>query len=369
MACEIIKNRPITFYLAAVSALFLAASSTALALACDLFPSDNIWNAPINTLPVNVHSDDYIDTIGADRGLHPDFGSGTWDDAPIGIPFVEVGDSQPMVPVSFYYADESDPGPYPIPPDAPIEGGEDSTGDRHVLVIDYDNCMLYELYDAHPNPDGSWEAGSGAIFDLGSHALRPEGWTSADAAGLPILPGLVRYEEVLAGEITHAIRFTAPRTKREYTWPARHFASSYTDEIYPPMGQRFRLKEDFDISGFSPAIRVILRAMKRYGIILADNGSAWYVSGEPDERWDNDELRELRSVTGANFEAVDVFSLMLDPHSGQSIPQNQGPDYDRDGDVDGSDLGEYAKRIQLGTATMTMELFALNFGKNADPVP
>jgi hypothetical protein len=369
MEGEIMKKKIITLYLAAVAAFFLAAPWTAVALECALFPADNIWNTPIDTLPVHVHSDDYIDTIGADRGLHPDFGSGTWNGGPIGIPFVEVGDSQPMVPVSFYYADESDPGPYPIPADAPIEGGGDSTGDRHVLVLDDDNCMLYELYDAHPNPDGSWGAGSGAIFDLGSHALRPEGWTSADAAGLPILPGLVRYAEVLDGEITHAIRFTAPMTKREYIWPARHYASSYTDDIYPPMGQRFRLKEDFDISGFSPNIQVILRAMKRYGIILADNGSAWYVSGAPDERWDNDELRELRSVVGANFEAVDVAALMLDPNSGQCMPQNQGPDYDADGDVDGSDLGEYAKRRQMGTAILTMGLFALNFGENADPAP
>ena len=359
----------ITFYLAAVFALSPAAPSMAVAPACALFPAENIWNAPIDTLPVHVNSDDYINTIGADRGLHPDFGSGTWSGAPIGIPFVKIGDSQPTVPVYFYYADESDPGPYPIPADAPIEGGGDSAGDRHVLVFDDDNCMLYELYDAYPNPDGSWDAGSGAIFNLGSNELRPEGWTSADAAGLPILPGLVRYEEVLVGEINHAIRFTAPKTKREYVWPARHFASSYTDEIYPPMGQRFRLKEDFDISGFSPAIRVILRAMKRYGIMLADNGSAWFVSGAPDERWDNDELRELKSVLGANFEAVDVSSLMLDPDSGQCMPQNQGPDYDGDGDVDGSDLDEYAKRIQLGTAILTIEQLALNFGRIANPVP
>ena len=359
----------VSLYLTAVAALFLTAPWMAVALECARFPADNIWNTPIDTQPVHVHSDEYIDTIGADRGLHPDFGSGMWNGAPIGIPFVEVGDAQPMVPVSFGYADESDAGPYPIPPDAPIEGGEGSTGDRHVLVLDADNCILYELYDAYPKSDGSWDAGSGAIFDLGSHALRPEGWTSADAAGLPILPGLVRYEEVMAGEITHAIRFTAPQTKREYVWPARHFASSHTDEIYPPMGQRFRLKAGFDILGFSPGIQVILRAMKRYGIILADNGSAWYVSGAPDDGWDNEELRELRIVMGDNFEAVNVSSLMLDPDSGQSMPQNQGPDYDGDGDVDGADLREYAKCIQPGTAILTMGQFALDFGKNADPDP
>ena len=200
------KNRVI-LSLTIVAALFLAAPWTAVALQCTLFPANNILNAPIDTLPVHVSSDDYVETIGASSGLHPDFGSGEWNGAPIGIPYVVVNSSQPMVQVSFYYSGESDPGPYPIPQDAPIEGGPDATGDRHVLVIDEDNCMLYELYDAHPYPDGSWDAGSGAIFDLTSHALRPQGWTSADAAGLPILPGLVRYEEILAGEITHAIRF------------------------------------------------------------------------------------------------------------------------------------------------------------------
>lgn len=358
-----------SLYLAVIVALFLTAPWMAVALECILFPADNIWNTPIDTLPVHVRSDEYIDTIGADRGLHPDFGSGMWNGAPIGIPFVEVGDAQPMVPVSFDYASESDSGPYPIPIDAPIEGGEDSTGDRHVLVLDDDNCILYELYYAFPNSDGSWDAGSGAIFDLDSHALRPQGWTSADAAGLPILPGLVRYEEVMAGEITHAIRFTAPRTKREYVWPARHYASDYTAENYPLMGQRFRLKADFDISGFSPDVQVILGAMKRYGLILADNGSAWYVSGVPDEGWDNDELSELRSVLGLNFEAVNVSSLILDFDSGQSMPQNQGPDYDGDGDVDGADLREYSKRIQLGTSTLTMGQFISDFGDNADPEP
>jgi hypothetical protein len=358
--------RKINFlFLSAVALCLIVSPWTAFAFECALFPADNIWNAPIDTLPVHVRSDDYITTIGTNGGLHSDFGSGTWYGAPIGIPFVEVGDSQPMMAVSFDFADESDPGPYPIPPDAPIEGGNDGTGDRHVLVLDDDNCMLYELYNAYPNPDGSWHAGSGAIFDLSSHALRPEGWTSADAAGLPILPGLVRYEEVLAGEITHAIRFTAPQTKREYVWPARHFASPYTEEIYPPMGQRFRLKKGFDISSFSPDVQVILRAMKKYGIILADNGSAWFISGAPDERWDNTELSELHSVIGANFEAVDVSLLMIDPHSGQSRPQ--GPDYNGDGDVDGSDLAEYARRTQLGTAILTMELFALNYGENTDP--
>jgi hypothetical protein len=222
------------------------------------------------------------------------------------------------VSVTFGYDDESDPGPYPIPPDVPIEGGPSSNGDRHVLVLDRGHCILYEMYDAWPQPDGSWEAGSGAVFDLNAYDLRPAGWTSADAAGLPILPGLVRYDEVASGEIRHAIRFTAPQTRRAYVWPARHYASSLTGLQYPPMGQRFRLKTGFDMSGFSPEVQVILQAMKTYGIILADNGSSWFISGAPDERWDNDVLHELGQVHGSDFEAVDVSSLMIDPNSGQA---------------------------------------------------
>jgi len=284
---------------------------------CDVFPPDNIWNTPIDDLPVDANSAAYIETIGAGRGLHPDFGAGLWEGGPIGIPFTIVLSSQAGVNVTFEYDDESDPGPYPIPSNAPIEGGPDSDGDRHILLVDQDNCILYEIYSAYPQNDGSWTAGSGAIFDLNSHALRPDGWTSADAAGLPILPGLVRYDEVAAGEIAHAIRFTVPQTRRDYVWPARHYASSLTGSQYPPMGQRFRLKADYDLSGFSPDVQVILRAMQRYGIILADNGSSWYISGAPDERWDNDVLRQLRQVTGGDFEAVDVSSLMADSDSGR----------------------------------------------------
>jgi hypothetical protein len=194
--------------------------------------------------------------------------------------------------------------------------------DRHVLVLDRDTCILYELFYAFPQPGGSWEAGSGAIFDLSSHALRPAGWTSADAAGLPILPGLVGYEKVAAGEIRHALRFTAPQTRRAYVWPARHYASNLTGEQYPPMGQRFRLRAGFDVSGFSAEVQVILRALKTYGMILADNGSSWFISGVPDERWDNDALHELHDVKGSDFEAVDTSSLMVDPDSGQ-VRRNQ----------------------------------------------
>ena len=285
---------------------------------CDIFPGDNVWNTPIDTLPVDAHSDAYVTTIGAGAHVHADFGSGEWAGGPIGIPYVGVPGTQPLVDVLFDYDDESDPGPYPIPPDAPIEGGPQSDGDRHVLVLDRDACVLYELYYAWPQPDSSWEAGSGAIFDLSSHALRPAGWTSADAAGLPLLPGLVRYDEVASGEIRHALRFTAPQTRRAYIWPARHYASSLTGPQYPPMGQRFRLKADFDLSGFSPEGQVILQALKTYGMFLADNGSAWFISGAPDERWDNDMLHELDQVHGTDFEAVDESLLMIDPDSGQA---------------------------------------------------
>lgn len=285
---------------------------------CAVFPSDHIWNTPIASLPVDKNSSLYISTIGADRNFHPDFGSGLYEGQPIGIPYTVVSGSQAKITVEFDYADESDAGPYPIPSDAPIEGGAKGDGDRHVLVVDKDACILYELFYAYPQQDGSWTASSGTVFNLKDYALRPEGWTSADAAGLPILPGLVRYEEVAADEIAHAIRFTAPQTRRAYVWPARHQASSLTDERYPPLGQRFRLKATFDISGFSPEIQVILQAMKTYGIILADNGSSWYLSGAPDERWDNDVLRELKQLTGSDFEAVDVSSLMIDKNSGKA---------------------------------------------------
>ncbi len=287
---------------------------------CEVFPADNIWNVPVDSLPLDPSSAAYIETIGAEIGLHPDFGSGVWppgSESPIGIPWVDVPGDQEPVPMVFLYEDESDPGPYPFPPDAPIEGGPDSDGDRHVLVLDRDACVLYEVYRAFPG-DASWFCDSGAIFDLSSHALRPETWTSADAAGLPILPGLVRHEEVAAGEIRHALRFTVPETRRAYVWPARHFASDLTGPEYPPMGQRFRLRQDFDLAGFSPPVQVILEALKRYGMMLADNGSAWFISGEPNELWDNDVLAELGQVLGSDFEAVDVSSLIIDSDSGQA---------------------------------------------------
>jgi hypothetical protein len=285
---------------------------------CSVLPSNNIWNTPVDTLPVLPNSASMVNTIGPSTGFHADFGSGTWDGGPIGIPFIRVSGSQTKYPASFLYSTESDHGPYAVPLSAPIEGGSQSTGDRHAIAIDVDNCVLYELYRAFPQ-SSSWIADSGAIFDLKSNALRPATWTSADAAGLPILPGLVTYEEVLSGEIKHAIRFTAPKTRREFVWPARHYASTLTGTQYPRMGERFRLKASFDLAPFPPEAQVILRAMKKYGVILADNGSAWFISGKPDSRWNNDNLRSLGQVLGSNLEAVDVSVLRIDPNSGAAI--------------------------------------------------
>ena len=283
---------------------------------CPALPADNIWNTRIDGLSISSLSSSYIASMGS-AGLHPDFGT-VWNGAPNGIPFVVVPGTQPPAPVSFTYADESDPGPYPIPSNAPIEGGPNSTGDRHVLVVDTGACKLFELYSAYPQADGSWSAGSGAVFSLGSDALRPAGWTSADAAGLPILPGLVRYDEVAAGRIQHALRFTAVVTQKAYVWPARHYASSNTSTSVPPMGTRVRLKASVDLSSFSPANQVILQALKTYGMLLADNGSNWYVSGAPDSRWNDSDLAALHLIGGGSFEVVDATSLMIDPNSGQA---------------------------------------------------
>lgn len=282
-----------------------------------MFPADNIWNTRIDQLPLHTNSSAWITTIGASTGIKADFGAGLWNGGPIGIPFITVPGTQTQYPATFQYASESDPGPYAIPLNAPIEGGSASSGDRHAIAIDTTNCILYELFSSYPQAS-SWQAGSGAIYQLSSHALRPAGWTSADAAGLPIFPGLIRYDEILAGEIKHAIRFTVPQSQRAYQWPARHYASSLTGTQYPPMGARFRLKSTFNISGFSATNQIILRAMQRYGIILADNGSAWFISGAPDERWNNTDLRALLNVRGSDFEAVDSSSLMLNVNSGQA---------------------------------------------------
>jgi hypothetical protein len=289
---------------------------------CHVLPDDNIWNQRVDDLPVDARSAQYIAAIGSSATLHADFGSGVWppgSDSPIGIPVTEVPPGHPMVPIHYTdYGPESDPGPFPIPADAAIEGGPSGTGDRHVVVVDRAACMLYELFSAYPHGDGSWSASSGAAYDLTSNTLRPDGWTSADAAGLPILPGLVTYDEVASGVITHAIRFTAPNTRNTHVWPARHDASHLAGAGYPPMGQRFRLTAGFDISGYPQPVRVILQAFKDYGLILADNGSPWYISGAPDERWDNDVLHAWDNIPGAAFEAVDVSSLVVDPDSGKA---------------------------------------------------
>lgn len=270
-----------------------------------VFPADNPWNQDVSRMPVDPRSDTILRGIGLDKNLHPDFGT-VYDGAPNGIPYVVVPGHQPRVPVRFQYADESDPGPYPIPPDAPIEGGPQARGDRHVLVIDRDRWRLYELFAAYPDPAGrGWRAGSGAIFDLNSNRLRPAGWTSADAAGLPVFPGLVRYDEVVEQRrIPHALRFTCQRTRRAYVPPARHQASRLNDPALPPMGMRVRLKASYDISGFPATARVILEALQRYGMLLADNGSDWYLSGAPDPRWNDDELAALKRVHGRDFEVV-----------------------------------------------------------------
>jgi hypothetical protein len=309
--------------------------------ACPIFPANSFWHADVSVLPVHAQSSAWMSSVGSTSTLKADFGSGMWDGGPIGIPFTTVAGTQPRVPVSFQYADESDPGPYPIPVNAPIEGGPASDGDRHVLVVDRDACRLWELYDAYPqNGATSWAAGSGATWDMQSNAMRPLGWTSGDAAGLPILPGLVRYDEVAAGEIDHVIRFTAPRTADAYVWPASHKAATGGDSD-PPMGAWFRLKASFDISGYSVQNQVILRALKKHGMVLADNGSSWFMSGAPDPGWNDTDLRGLRTVPGSAFEAVDVSALKV---ASTSYAVNVGPttststpaDFDGDGDTDRS---------------------------------
>jgi hypothetical protein len=275
-----------------------------------LLPDDNPWNLDISRAAVDPNSARLVASIGLDRPLHPDFGT-VYEGAPNGIPYVVVPGNQPKVPVKFFYADESDPGPYPIPPNAPIEGGPKGTGDRHILVLDRDNWMLYELFDAHPLGKG-WKAGGGAIFNLKSNKLRPQGWTSADAAGLPILPGLVRYEEVQAGAIRHALRFTVEKTRRAYVYPATHFASPHKDPNLPPMGMRVRLRANFDMTGYPPECKVILTALQRYGMMLADNGGNWFVCGAPDPRWSDDNLHELKKVKGRDFEVVRMGRIVTD---------------------------------------------------------
>ncbi len=276
-----------------------------------VLPADNPWNQRVDTLPVDPQSDLYIASMGGFTKFHPDFG-GNWEGKPFGIPYVVVTGAQPKVPVTFEYDDESDPGPYPIPLEAPIEGGAGDDGDRHILVVDRDNWKLYELFSAE-RVGGGYKAGSGAFFDLNSNKQRPDGWTSADAAGLPIFPGLVRYDEVVERkEIPHALRFTVKRTQKAYVPPARHFASKSKDPFLPPMGLRVRLKSSYDTSDFPPSAQVILKALKTYGMILADNGGNWFVSGTPDTRWNDDELNTLKRLTGNDFEVVKMGPMTKD---------------------------------------------------------
>lgn len=276
---------------------------------CQVFPADNPWNQDISNLPVNPLSAQYISTIGTGKGLHPDFGGASSGNS-WGIPFITVNDSQAKFPINFTASgDESDPGPYPISSDALIEGGSNSTGDRHVLAVNTDTCILYELYRAFPTGSG-WNADSGAVFDLKSNKLRFEHWTSADAAGLPIFPGLVKYDEVKNGVVNHAIRFTTRRTQRAYIHPATHYASSSTDPNLPPMGLRVRLKANYDISKLPPQAKIIATAMKKYGLILADNGSDWFFQGDVNKNWDDADINELKSIKGDSFEAVDTGPLM-----------------------------------------------------------
>jgi hypothetical protein len=302
---------PFVAVLAVSAALARSAAGPGPSVAgCPVLPADDAWNLRVDRLPVARDSATLVRSIGLAAPVHADFGSGTWDGGPIGIPYTVVGAGQRRVRVSFDYADESDRGPYPIPRDAPIEGGPRATGDRHVIVVDKAACKLYELFDAHPLAGGrAWHAGSGATFDLRSNRLRPRTWTSADAAGLPILPGLARYGEVAQGVIRHALRFTAPRTRTAFTWPARHQAGASPSPDLPPMGLRVRLKRSVSLKGLPPQARIVAVAMQRYGLMLADNGSPWYVSGAPDPHWSNDQLHALGRLRGSDFEVVDPRAL------------------------------------------------------------
>ena len=278
----------------------LAASLAAAALAgCPVFPASNPWNQRVDGLPVRPGSDAMVRAVGLEDGVHADFGSGRYEGRPIGIPYQVVRRGAKRTRVTFEYADESDKGPYPIPARPRIEGGSD----RHMILVERGTCRLYELFAAQRS-GSRWHAGSGAIFDLRSNALRPRGWTSADAAGLPILPGLARYDEVAAGEIRHALRFTVSRTRRAFVFPARHFASDLTDPDLPAMGQRFRLKASVKIDDLPRQARIVATALKRYGMIVADNGGNWFISGAPDPRWDNDDLHALKRLKGSDFEVV-----------------------------------------------------------------
>jgi len=305
----------------AASASALLARNAARIGGCTVFPANNIWNYDISHLPVLPNSANYIASIGITSKLHAAFGTTIPGYLPPGFPYTVVPGTQPYVPMLFYYAKESNPGPYPIPLNAPVEGGRKSTGDRHVIVVDSGTCKLYETWSSYPQPDGSWKAELGAVWNLNSNALRPIYWGSADAAGLPILPGLVRYDEVETGAINHALRIAVNRTQSAFLWPARHFASTDSNPNLPPMGLRLRLKASFDISSFSPQNQVILTALKHYGVFVADNSdlNSLELSGArmPDDHWNNNDLAFLGKIHASDFEAVDESALQVFPDSGQ----------------------------------------------------
>jgi hypothetical protein len=288
---------------------------------CPAFPADNVWNTPIIGLPVDKRSAAWLASMNAGSTyLHPDYGPGGGS-SPYGIPWQITGRHPKLVKIHFGYADQSDPGPYPFSAATPIEGGSHASGDRHALMVDPSTCVLYELYDADYRPNGRSTAGSGAIWKLNSNRLRPAGWTSADAAGLPILPGLVNYDEVKSGRIDHAIRFTAQTTSTSFLWPARHQAGSTSNGNYPPMGARFRLKASFRLpaSRCARACQVVIQAMKTYGLILADNGSNWYFQGSTDKRWTYTMVDQLKQIPARAFQAVDESCLMVNRNSGQAL--------------------------------------------------
>jgi len=286
------------------------------------FPASSLWNQDISSAPVDSNSAAIINLIGGSTPVHPDFGAGLYNNSIMGIPYVVVGAGHAPVTINFTaYGDESDPGPMPIPPNAPIEGDPNPNGDMHVLVIDQNQCWIYELYNGSPAGGGAWNAGSAAVWDMLASEQRPYAWTSADAAGLPIFPGLLRYDEVAAGSIPHAIRFTLQQSRAAFTPPASHWAANSTDPNAAPMGMRMRLKSTFDTSGFSQTNQVILQALKKYGIIMADNGSSMYLTGAPDDRWDNDDLHILSSLTASDFEVMQMNPV----YTASNVPQGNAP--------------------------------------------
>jgi 3D (Asp-Asp-Asp) domain-containing protein len=305
----------------------LACSGMSLGIGASLngfipFPADNAWNQDISNSPVDPNSSAIISFIGDTTPLHPDFGAGLYDGSSIGIPY-DIVSGSPFVSIDYTaYGSQSDRGPMPIPKNAPIEGYPNpGSGDRHVLVLDRDNCWLYELYSSYPQKNGTWDAGSGAVWDLLNDEQRPYTWTSADAAGLSVFAGLARYDEVASGEIQHALRFTVPYTESAITPPATHWAGTSSNAYAPPMGMRMRLQASYDISSFPPQSQVILAALQKYGMILADNGSAIYITGDPDSRWDNDDLASLKTVPASAFDVILISPL----YTASDVPTGPAP--------------------------------------------